>query len=103
MRKFVVSFQNCCTLGPNLVAMSFVNCSSCSALNASNFSIHELRMNISEYARTMCYTMHILPNLFISVLNKIQFSVLPVFYSCTYYDIFQLLVEVVLPMYLSNM
>jgi hypothetical protein len=83
--------------------MSLVNYSSCSALNTSNFSIHELRINISENAGTMGYAMHILPNLFISALNKIQFSVLPVFDSCLYYHIFQLLVEFVLPMYLSNM
>ena len=103
MSKFVVSFQNYSTLEKNLVVMSLVSCSSCSALNTSNVSIHELRINISEYAITMCYAMHILPNLFISALNKIQFSVLSVFVSCIYYHIFQLLVEIVLPVYLSNM
>jgi hypothetical protein len=65
-----VSFQNCSTLGPNSVVMSLVNCSSCSALNTSNVSTHELRINISEYARTVCYAMHILPNLLISALKK---------------------------------
>ena len=62
MKKFVVSFKNCSTLGLNFIVMSLVNCTSCSALNTLNVSIHELRINISEYARTMCYATHILPN-----------------------------------------